>query len=208
MAAPLEGVESIFSIQACNRARNTYIHFIDFGRTIGPFRLWHCQAHVQTLFPKHRRTEHGTALLRDLKLTCTHAYAKDTPMNTGTVNSTTIKKASASSNRTTAARTCSSMPPLLSAPACAACRRPEGCLRHGGRSPLRQDRRQQHRDGIKPVSSVQDLSALSHRGRSPWGAAFCLHAWCCHCAVPHWRTKHASQVQDPTDGAPCPCADF
>ena len=72
MAAPLEGVESIFSIQACNRARNTYIHSIDFGRTIGPFRLGMPGARSDTL-PKHRRTEHGTALLRDLKLTCTHA---------------------------------------------------------------------------------------------------------------------------------------
>jgi CspA family cold shock protein len=27
----------------------SYISFIDFGRTIGPFRCWLCQAHVQTL---------------------------------------------------------------------------------------------------------------------------------------------------------------
>jgi cold shock protein len=73
------------SNQPCNPTWEPHIQFIDFGRTIGPFRLWLCQAHVQTLSPNIDEPEHRAALLRDLKLTCTHAKPKDTSINIGTV---------------------------------------------------------------------------------------------------------------------------
>jgi CspA family cold shock protein len=75
----------MFPIQPRNPAWKLHIHFIDFGRTIGPFCLWLCQAHVQTLSVNIDEPERRVALLRDLKLTCTRAKPKDTPMNIGTV---------------------------------------------------------------------------------------------------------------------------
>lgn len=53
----------------CKSSTVTYISIIDFGRTIGPFRFWFCQAHVRTLFPKYRRTELRSRFCAPL-LTC------------------------------------------------------------------------------------------------------------------------------------------
>ncbi len=66
--APATGpVKGMFPIQSCNPTLKPHIYFIDFGRTIGPFRLWLCQAHVQTLSPNIDEPEHRAAFLRDLQ---------------------------------------------------------------------------------------------------------------------------------------------
>ncbi len=70
---------------SCKNLINPYISIIDFGQTIGPFRCWLCQAHVQTLFPNIDEPETEVALSRALAHVHLYQLRKATPMIMGTV---------------------------------------------------------------------------------------------------------------------------
>jgi CspA family cold shock protein len=69
---------------SCENPANAYISIIDFGRTIGPFRCWLCQAHVQTL-SKSSTNRVEVALSRALAHVHLQQSRKVTPMIMGTV---------------------------------------------------------------------------------------------------------------------------
>jgi hypothetical protein len=61
------------------RHRSPIFTISTLGRTIGPFRLWLCQAHVQTLIPNIDGPEYEVVRSHALELTCTHAYPRKLP---------------------------------------------------------------------------------------------------------------------------------
>src|SRR5688572_28205264 len=99
------------------------------------------------------------------------------------------------------------MPPLWSAPACAtslrARRLPSTRLKTAAPARSLSATSRRHKARLFGAG----LSAPSHRGRSPSGAAF-LFARVVLSLRSTLEKQHVPQIQDPSDGAPCPCADI